>query len=205
MEEDPKEITAEELLRQLESDPEWVARRDETEALRADEERRLEADEQPIVADLQRVGYEVTSVWDLHSTPRLYPKAVPVLLHHLKNVKFLPKTREGVARALSYKGAPEILPAMIESFQRDPDSSLNGPKWAKANAIEILFRGDYIEEVVELVLDPVHGDARRPLIYPVVRSSSPVAIRAVKQLQDDPLLSSETMQAIRNNGQIKIG
>lgn len=54
-------ITAKELMRQLEADPNWVAKRDARHAERAS---RVATDEAAILDDLARVGVEVTSVDD---------------------------------------------------------------------------------------------------------------------------------------------
>src|ERR1041385_5580317 len=83
---------AQELARQIEQDPEWVARRDEREREFAALEATLREDQRLLVAELRGLGYDVASVWDLVNNtahPVLkrrfigpYPAAYPVLVRH---------------------------------------------------------------------------------------------------------------------------
>ena len=180
----------------LESDPEWVARRDARERWRLKQAEKLACEELPLVREIAEAGLLIDSVWDLVNTREPYPEAIPVLLRHLENTDYDPAIRDGIARALTVRGYPEILPAMIEAFRRDPEPRLNGPKWAMGNAIEVLFDDRYVQEIVELVKDPLHGEARDMLVYALAKSRSPVAEDTLQQLLLDPQLSMHAKKAI---------
>ncbi len=97
-------------MRELESDPEWVAKREERERQQAKLRAVLDADELELVREICDVGYQVTSVWDLvNNTPHPhlkrnfvgeYPAAYPILLKHL-GMEHHPRIREGIIRALT--------------------------------------------------------------------------------------------------------
>lgn len=189
-------ITAEQLMSELESDPEWVAKRDAREQWRKARAARIGREEAPLVREVSDAGLEINSVWDLVNTREPYPEAIPVLLRHLKRRDYHPAIREGIARALTVKSYPEILPAMIESFREDPDPIVNGPKWAKGNAIEVLFDDRHVEEIVELARDPTHGEARDMLVYALGKSKSPFADEVLQELLADPQLEIHAKKAI---------
>ncbi len=99
-----KNITAAELMAELNADPEFVAmraRKEEEILKREAEYRRAEA---PLVNELRAAGFQVQSAWDLVNTPGSYPKAVPILLAHLP-LPYPAAVREGIARALAVREA----------------------------------------------------------------------------------------------------
>lgn len=190
-------MTAEELMERLESDPEWVAQRDARERWRQKQSERILREEQPLVREIAEAGLLIESVWDLVNTREPYPEAIPILLRHLQRTDYDPAIRNGIARALTVKGHPEILPAMIEAFRRDPDPSSGGPKAAMGNAIEVLLDEGYIEEIADLARDPAHGEARGMLAYALVKSKSPVAEKALQELLSDPQMKKYVEEALK--------
>lgn len=179
-------MTAAEAMKLLESDPEWVARRDSRERWRQAQAKRFAREEAPLVREITDAGLIIDSVGDLINTREPYPEAIPVLLRHLEKTSYTPELRDAIARALTVRGYPEILPAMIEAFRRDPEPRLNGPKWAMGNAIEVLFDNRYVEEIAELARDPSHGEARSMVVRALGKSRSEVAEEALRELLSDP-------------------
>lgn len=194
-------MRADDFLRQLESDPEWVARRDARERWRQAHAAKRREEQVPLLREILEAGLQIESVWDLVSTREPYPEAIPVLLSHLADLTYHPAIREGIARALTVKGFPEILPAMIESFREDPDPIVNGPKWSKGNAIEVLYDDHYFDDVVELVRDRSHGDARAMLVYALGKSKNPLADEVLRDLLSDPQLEIHAKTAIKRREQ----
>lgn len=181
-------MTAGELLDQLESDPEWVAKSRAEEEWRLARQRRLLQEEEPLLTDLAAEGCFVRSVWDLVNTREPYPEAIPVLLRHLKNAAYDPAIRDGIARALTVRD-PQVkaaLPELFEAFRRDPEPRVNGPKWAIGNAIQLLYDDKYVEEIAALARDRSHGGARNVLLLGLAKSNSEAARETLELLQQDP-------------------
>jgi hypothetical protein len=88
-------MTAEQLMRQLEADPEWVAKRDAREARHAERSKLFAADEASVILDLAAVDVTVTSVYDFVGKQLAPDVALPVLARHLK-VEHHPRVREGI-------------------------------------------------------------------------------------------------------------
>jgi hypothetical protein len=141
-----KRITADELMRELESDPEWVAKREERERQQAKHRAALDADEMELVREIRNVGYQVTSVWDLvNNTPHPhlernfvgeYPAAYPILLKHLR-MEHHPRIREGIIRALTVPdGGNEVAWELLGQFEKERDAQM---KWVIANALRTVM------------------------------------------------------------------
>jgi len=135
-------ITAEELLRKLEADPDWVAKRDARERGQIAWEAEMAELERNLVSEIRSVGYEIDSVWDLVNNaphPVLerkfvgpYERAYPILIRHLK-LPHIREVREGIVRALIVKdGGPEMEVALLDELLKEPDAAL---KWVLANAL----------------------------------------------------------------------
>ena len=185
-----KPMTAAELMAKLKADPEWVAADLTRREKRAREKRRLTEEQAPLLRDLARIGYDVSSVWDLVNSTEPYPEAIPVLMRYLREqVHWDRWTRAGIARALTVKEARELLPDLIEAFRQESDSSLNGPKWCLGNAIEFLYDDKYVGTIAQLILDPSHGEARQRLVLALKKSKSGTAERALRRIASEPSLA----------------
>ncbi len=137
-------ITAEELMNQLDGDPEWVAKRDAREARRAERAKLIAADEASVVADLATVGVAITSVYDFVGKQIVPDVALPVLVQHLK-VEHHPRIREGIIRALSVPSARAIaFELLCDVYRSERDPTL---RWVAANALSGMAR---FEEVAAL-------------------------------------------------------
>ncbi len=150
-------ITAEELLKDLESDPEWVAKRDAREREQARRKEEIAEHQRKLVSEIRGIGYEIDSVWDLvNNTPHPvlergftgpYERAYPVLIRHLK-LPYIQEVREGIIRALTVKdGGPELEAALIDEFYKEQDPAM---KWVFGNALRTAM--------------PYHRRRKHPLI-----------------------------------------
>jgi hypothetical protein len=157
-------ITADELMAQLESDPEWVRRRDERNARHAAAveklRKELEPEAAPLRRDLSAVGLDVKSIWDLVNMSAPYPKAIPVLLQHLATSRH-PVQRQGLARALTVLEAEGVAGGpILRELKRESDPET---RWAMANALTIVAAPHDADEIAALVDDPSYADVHERL------------------------------------------
>lgn len=163
-------IPADELIRRLESDPEWVKLRDKREADREKRHQEYSKIERPIVKDLNEAGCSVESVWDLvNTTPENYINAVPVLIHHLSNDSHSDKVRESCARALSKKEASHYFDAIYHIFESMPNTGVNKAKWATANALGVGMTKERIEKALEILFDSKHDLYCKDVLFDYVK------------------------------------
>jgi hypothetical protein len=137
-------ITAEELRRQLEANPEQAARRDARAARHAEGGKQIATDEAPLIAELADVGLVVSSVYDFVGKQLAPNLALPILVRHL-SVEHHPRIREGLIRALGIPSARHMaLDPLCNAFRKERDPTL---QWVIANALSGMAR---FEEVAEL-------------------------------------------------------
>jgi hypothetical protein len=182
-------VTAAEALRQLEADAEWCARRDAKEADRAERAQQFRQEEVELLHDLQAVGNEVGSVWDLVDTPTPYPKALPVLLNHLLR-PYSDRTREGIARALAVRDARPIAWDTVVSLIQ----SRSLPKEVADGvmvAISAMARPADLSVLIGMLADKSIGVSRIFLVRNLMRSRQPEARRALMNSHADPDLQKE--------------
>jgi hypothetical protein len=131
--------TAQELLAELEADPEWMAGLNARDAERARRDNEWRAAEAPLVAELRDAGFDVKSAWDLVNTPQPYPEALPILLKHLVR-PYPDRVREGIARALAVRGeAAFARDELCQLYDNEPDGT--DAKTGMAVALAAIGRG----------------------------------------------------------------
>lgn len=181
-------VTAEELMAQLEADPEWVARRDERERFRQRRTAGYDRAAAPLKAELAAAGFEVDSVADLYNERRNYEAAVPILLRWLPRIEHS-SVKESVVRALTVKWArPEAAPVMLEELRRLRDSSDRSLRFAVANALSEVADDSVFDEVVELARDRRYSDGERGVLVLALanmRERRKDAIEVLRELLSD--------------------
>lgn len=191
-----KKITAAELMRTLQNDETYVAKRREVNSTRE----RLRALHYeiaaPIIEDLQAEGYHVDSLDVLRQSGARYTNAIPILL------KWLPKiadvnVKESIVRTLSVPWAkPKAAAPLISEFRGAPDSSVCGLKWAIGNALEIVADNSVFDDLIELVKDKRHGTARQMLAVALGHMKDPRAVDVLIELLDDEQIAGHAIIGI---------
>ncbi|HLY45088.1 MAG TPA: hypothetical protein VKQ73_05885 [Stellaceae bacterium] len=182
-------MRADEFLRQLEADPEWVARRDARERDRLEREERSRREQSTLLAELAATGISVADVWDLVNTAQPYPQALPVLLAHLSK-PYSAGVLDGIARALAVKDARLIAWETLLTALRK--GSL--PKRAADGvmvAISAMARPADLETLIHVISNRAFGRQRAFLVRNLMRSKNPKAREALHNLRDDPDLKTE--------------
>jgi HEAT repeat protein len=181
--------TAEELMAELEADPEWVVRRDEQERARQEIAERNRGDSQPIRDELAELGFEIDSIADLYNRRFNYEAAIPILLDWFPRVKS-PDVKESMARALTVRWArPEAAPMMLAELGRLRDSEEERSlRFAVANALVEVADDSVFEELVELVQDdryPIADRGRLVVAFANMQEERERAIEVLRSLLDE--------------------
>ena len=163
--------TASEFIAELQSDPAFRARQQQLERKRRETERALRQAEQPLVQALSSVGIEIESVWNLVNSATPYPRAIPILLDHLKR-PYPDAVREGIARALAVPQAKCGWDLLKRLYQEEDGRRA---KSGLAAAIAAVATDDVIEEVIALARSREHGSSRLLLLSALERSREPKA------------------------------
>ena len=162
-----KSMTAADLMRRLQGDPNWVrenAKREaEHKAAVAKRCEEFRPEENPLLADLNSVGVKVDSVWDLVNAKWSYRTAIPVLSEHLQRARH-PLLREGIVRALTVPEARGIAGRVVLSeLSRSGDQSPHLVRWAMANALTVVADETMADAIKQLIADDDYADVRERL------------------------------------------
>jgi hypothetical protein len=203
-------MKAEDLMRKLAEDQDFVAMRNEKEKQRTAAAAKNQLEEASLVQELRdahvRVKlfripgkeYEGTpnSVWDLVNSEVPYPEAVPILVKHLR-CDYSQDIKEGIIRALAVKEAgDEATDRLIEEFVsiKDPDSDL---KWVIGLSIAATTTEKSADKVAKLALDKAHGKSRGELPLGMLNVEPAKAISYLQAMVDDPVTSKNAKKALK--------
>lgn len=185
-----KKITADELLRKLEDDPEFVRRRVEQESVLAEQIARSKADQAPLLTDLAASGVKAESVWDLVNTTTHYNQALLVLLDHLPR-PYSDSVREGIARALAVPATRNLGWSLLMDEFRKTNPADKRVKDGLAVALAGASNDSVLADLIDLAKDRSHGSSRVLLLSGIRRSMRPEAKQAIAELVKDPQLAKE--------------
>lgn len=189
------EITAGELLDELEKDPEWVARHDAQLQEIQEKELKGRLEERELVEDLAAVGVQTSSAWDLVNQANDYDQGVPVLIKHLHR-DYTDRTKEGIARALAIPAASAFWSELVDEFKKairedKPDTTM-GLAVALGNIIRSKNHTDkQVAEALEIIGDPQFGPNRLLILIGFRRRKGEVPPELIAKLRLDPDLSTE--------------
>jgi hypothetical protein len=187
--------TAEELLRELHSDPAWVKQKDERNATLTRLGSENEVAEAPIVNALKMVGSHVNSVWDFANGAELTPQASAVLFDHITK-PYPERVREGIARALTTPSSKVGWQILRDLFMRDPDTSGLGSKAAIGFALAACADSQLFDQLTDLIRDARHGKNRLALLAAFERFSDQKSLGILKELRDDPVVGPAAIKIL---------
>ena len=150
------------------------------------------ADERDVVQAVRSAGVRIESVYDLLKIDE-YKAALPVLVNFLNEVSD-PRTKEGIVRALTTKGARGIAgKALVREFKRETDPLL---KWTIANALSEVIEDGIFDDVVALARDERHGKAREMLASALGNSKRREAVPVLAELLKDEVTVGHAVKAL---------
>lgn len=147
----------------------------------------------PLVDALSDAGIEVESVWDLISKEYDYDSIVPLLLEHLEK-QYPQRTREGIVRALCAKEASSLATKkLIEIFRSEQDELI---KTTIGGVLAEIGDLEEIDEMVKLLNDPSHGEARFFLPHAMTRILKRDSIGILMPLIDEADFGTQVIDAL---------
>lgn len=183
-------MTALELQKQLQTDPDYIARKRKQELKSAEIIARSRAEEAPLIAELQRVGIHIRDVSDLVNSSTPYPRAIPILLKHLLR-PYSDGTREFIARALAVPDARGAWSTLLAEYRKAAPRSRGrmGAKKGLAVALAATATDSVMPELVDLTRDRSQGPSRVLLLPALRKSRLAIAKQALEDLASDPDLA----------------
>jgi hypothetical protein len=175
------------------NDPSSQDQRSEVEERRQLAIARNRRDEAPIVRELLRAGFNVTSVADLRRNYDEYKDAVPILLRWLPRLEN-PAVKDDIVRDLTVKWArPLAGPLLVEEFKKVDDWHL---RWAIGNALSVVADDLLFDQLVELVRDRRYGRGREMVAVALGNMKDARAVDVLLELLDDEEVAVNAIMAL---------
>ncbi len=149
-----------------------------------------------IKTELQNVGISINDIYDLVNTSKPYPSAIPVLLNLLQQGIDDIHLKEGIVRALAVKEAiGKACPILISEYKRIPKNNFMF-RWVIGNTIYVTITENYLESILEIVLDKENGISRQMFVLALGKVKSERAEDALIKLLDDEEVTPHALEAL---------
>ena len=191
-----KGISAADFMAQLETDEEYQAQRVEFKRGLAERTAVWRAAEEPLVAELNAVGVEVDSVWDLVNTDMAYPLALPILIRYLEAGGLPDRVLEGVGRALAVGPAVEFWDRLVE-LVLSPSS--DGQAEGASVAMAASATAEQADELIRIVAETPRRPEHIFFLRPISKLAGERGRDLLASLDSDPVLAIEA-QALLEGG-----
>ncbi|GGC55569.1 hypothetical protein IEU95_08710 [Hoyosella rhizosphaerae] len=167
------------------SDSERQAQFEAVEAKRQEMVRKLREAQQPILADLRAVGFDVDSLWSLGSRPKSYTAALPVLLKHLERGGYPDRIMGALAFRLGVKEMRPYWDTLRDMYVR---ATGGDERQGFAAALAEIVTREREEDLISLILDDNLDDSRILLLRGLTRLRSDRSRAVMESLVDHPVL-----------------
>ena len=189
-------MSAAELMEELANDADYQARRSAVDAEQATRTQALRLAERPIVADLNKAGIAVGSVWDLVNTSDPYPDALPVLLDHLEHGGYPDRVMESLGRALAVR--PSVMWwDRLRALYADPRS--DGEEDGVAIALAACATKDQLNDLLTFLAWTERGQSRIYFLRPIKRLGGDNGRAVLERLKDDEVFGGEASALLRRS------
>lgn len=183
--------SADDLLSELEQQPEFADRqRRRMEERQQNRDRYAEA-AAGLLRDLDAAGYPVETLAELRGGTRGDRRLVPVLARWLPEVGYLPLKRDLIATLGCAWARPTAAGPLVEEFRRiDPaeDSAGTSVRWTIGDALERVADESVVDDLVALATDTSHGHHRALVVTALgnMRKEKDKVLPVLLGLLDDP-------------------
>ena len=198
-------ITAGELKKQLESDPQWLAEkltRDAEFQLKAQQIKELAA---PLEREIRDAGVDIASYRDVIDKPPNFPAAIPILIRHMQMGKYPELTRGFMAQAIAMKEANKYWHDLVALFKNEVARNLES-HFANGLAVAIgrSYKEPELQQLISLCENPIYGFNRIWFADGLRKSKSTSAESALTRVSNDPQIGKQVTRWMRKRGAAKI-
>jgi len=187
--------TVSEILNELEKNSEYQDMLKAKEDARIALEKELNSEEKELVQELNAIGLDVSSVWDLVNTKESYPDAIPILIKHLSK-EYQDKNKEGIVRALAVKEAiGKASPVLLEEYNKVPKDKMI-LRWAIGNTVYTIITEADVENILRIVQDKENGISRQMFVAALGKVKSEKAENTLISLLDDAEVTPHALEAL---------
>lgn len=198
--------TADELLGELEQQPEFVQRQRARMAGREDNRRRYREAAAGLLSDLEAAGFSVDTLAQLRQRGVGGRGAVPVLVKWLPQVTYLPLKRDLIAALGSGWARPDAARPLVDEFRAtDPgeDTADTSVRWSIGDALDRVADESVVDDLIEIATDMRHGSHRGLVVAALgnMRDARDRVVPVLEELLDDDDVAG---YAVMGLGKLKV-
>ncbi|GGC55581.1 hypothetical protein IEU95_08700 [Hoyosella rhizosphaerae] len=176
-------------MRDLERQAQFEA----VEAKRQEMVRKLREAQQPILADLRAVGFEVPSVWHLGYGGEGFSVVLPVVLKHLERGGYPDRIMGALASALGVKEMRPYWDTLRDMYVR---ATGGDERQGFASALVDTVTREREEDLISLILDDSLDGSRIILLSGLSRLRSDRSRAVMESLVDHPVLGIQASETV---------
>jgi HEAT repeat protein len=193
--------TANELLTELEQNPEFVERQHERMAQRETNRRHYNEAAVGLIGDLAAAGFPVETLAQLRQRGVGNRQAVPSLLKWLPLVSYRPLKLDIIATLGSNWAHPAAAGPLISEFLRvKPTDDVTGTsvRWAIGDALERVADESVLNDLIEIATDTRHGRYRGTVVAALgnMRRARDQVLPTLLTLLDDDDIAGYAIMAL---------
>lgn len=167
----------------------------EKEGVRLALEKELNKEELDLVKELNLIGQNINSVWDLVNSKQNYPDAIPILLAYVTK-DFHDRNREGIVRALAVKEAiGKASPVLLDEYNKIPKDKML-LRWSIGNTIYTTVSESDVERILLIVQDKENGMSRQMFVAALGKVKSEKVEDVLIKLLDDDEVAAHALEAL---------
>jgi HEAT repeat protein len=167
----------------------------EKEGVRLALEKELNKEELDLVKELNLIGQNINSVWDLVNSKQSYQDAIPILLAYVTK-DFHDRNREGIVRALAVKEAiGKASPVLLDEYNKIPKDKML-LRWSIGNTIYTTVSESDVERILLIVQDKENGMSRQMFVAALGKVKSEKVEDVLIKLLDDDEVAAHALEAL---------
>ena len=148
-----------------------------------------------LVNELNLIGLNINSIWDLVNTKKSYPDAIPILIEHLSK-DYSDRNKEGIIRALAVKEAKgKVVSILIELYNKIPKEK-QLLRWAIGNTICTVITKGEVESIIPIVQDETNGASRQMFVLALGKFKNDKIINILKEHSKESDIALQVTKAL---------
>lgn len=181
--------------------PSYAKSRQEREALYVERMKMIQMQDEPILADLRKIGIDIETLGHLPvKYDEKYKQAKPILLKHMLIPIYSERMRQTLAGKLAVKENTDLWPVLFEQYIEASNTVSGGYcyKYGLAEALAKIVTRATFDDLIALVKDAKHSESRAFLLQPLFRSRLDKAKQTIDELKNDPDLKKDIAASHRS-------
>jgi hypothetical protein len=148
--------------------------------------------------ELADAGINIRSFRNIIDKPENFRLGIPILVRHMQMTKYSPLNRNFMAQAIAMRESNPYWPTLVKVFRRLDNDGADGIfKQGVAVALAHSYGPSELGELIALCNDKEHGTVRILLAAGLKRSKKAEAVKALRDLIDDPDIGKQVSEWVR--------